>query len=454
MRRKRDSQQFIEWPSSEAPKTVTQYRQRYKRLSDLLDVTPGLLSLVSRDLRRLSGSSRRGRKAVYTCQTILRALIVHQLEGTSLRQTVIRISESDTLRSFIRLGNRPVMDYSFLDKCFKAIEPSTWQALNDHLGQQAAASGAITPSTVRTDVTLVETNIHYPTDSSLLWDSWRVLSRLLGRARSESAVVGRHRFHTRKVKKLHLTITRYAASRAAGRRRLVKLCHKKLIEQVERIAAIARALCAEAGHTAGVGLRGPAAEIEGYLPLIDMVCSTARRAQLRGETVPACERVFSIFEGHTELIKRGKRSKPVEFGHCICLTQTCEKFITDYEAMPKRVPDSALAPQVVQKHEALFGAPPEVIAADSGFHGKQAAMAELAQAVEVVAIPRKPTDWGEVVLAPWQAFRAGIEGTISVLKRAYRLYRCVYRGFKSFASSIGMAVFCHNLVLLADAPGP
>ena len=184
-----------------------------------------------------------------------------------------------------------------------------------------------------------------------------------------------------------------------------------------------------------------------------MVISTAERANLKGETVRACERVFSLFEPHTELICRGKSRKPVEFGHVILLSQTKEKFISHYEVMEHRIPDPELGPVSVKNHERLFGEPPEVLAADKGFNPKAKERAALEEKVETLAIPRKLSDWAEVIGSLWQRFRAGIEGSISVLKRAFRLLRCPYRGFKSFAASVGLSIFCHNLVLLAGPPG-
>jgi len=452
MRRKRDPQQFIEWPGDKAPKTVAQYRQTYKRLSDLLDEVPWILTRVSHDLCTLSGSSPRGRKGVYSVEQILRAVIVHQLEGTSLRETVIRISESETLRSFIRLGNQPVMDHSFLDRCIQALSEETWAAINTSLARYAVKTERICPSRIRTDTTVIETNIHYPTDAWLLWDSWRVLARVLGRIRQIAPPLCPHRFHTQKAKKLFLFITRYTRSTGKARRRAVKRKFRTLIERVEWIAEVAQAVALQARCAAQVELLAFAEEIEGILPAVRTVCSTSRRAQLRGETVPARDRVFSLFEPHTELIKRGKRSAPVEFGHSVQFTQTPEKFITAWRAMEIQQPDNTLAADTVQQHCRIFRKPPDGMTADGGFWPGEEAMQALSQKVSQVAIPRRVTDWCSGLLKHWQGFRAGIEGTISVLKRAYRLCRCLYRGFKRFASAIGMAVFCHNLMVLAQ-PG-
>jgi IS5 family transposase len=180
------------------------------------------------------------------------------------------------------------------------------------------------------------------------------------------------------------------------------------------------------------------------------VVAAARRAQVDGETVPACQRVFSLFERHTELIKRGRRQKPVEFGHKVLLCETIEKFITDYEVYEKQQADCDLTESVIERHEKLFGQRPEVLAADKGFCPAEAKFQELAERVDTLAIPRRMRDFVDKVLAHWQAFRAGIEGTISGLKRAFRLIRCFFRGFRSFAAAVGLGVFCHNLIVLVE----
>jgi IS5 family transposase len=197
-------------------------------------------------------------------------------------------------------------------------------------------------------------------------------------------------------------------------------------------------------------LAAVALELQACLPTMQTVVSTTHRAQVNGETVPACERVFSLFEPHTELIKRGRREKPVEFGHKVLLCESTEKFITDYEVYEQQEADCALTESVIDRHEKLFGERPEVLAADKGFCPAEAKFKELAERVDTLAIPRRMQDFVDKVLAHWQAFRAGIEGTISGLKRAFRLIRCFFRGFRSFSSAVGLGVFCHNLIVLAE----
>ena len=163
------------------------------------------------------------------------------------------------------------------------------------------------------------------------------------------------RFHDRKVKKLHLHITRYAASPNKKRQREVKKKGAKLIAQVERIVTAAEGVAKIARTSSDLSLWATGAMIDEYLPKIRKVIGPAKRTWINGEKVPACDRIFSIFEDHVELIKRGRRQKPVEFGHALLLGQTREKFITQYEVMEKKIPDCQLPETVLEKYIKTFG---------------------------------------------------------------------------------------------------
>lgn len=431
------------------PKTVREFREKYKRVSRILDDHPELLEAAHEDLRRLSAGGGKGRSGDFTTETMLRALVVHAIEGLSLRETVVRIAESEFLQEFLRTRKKAVMDHSFLDKCLGAIRVATWKRINEALGKAAVAEKKIGPDVIRTDTTVVETNIHWPTDASLLWDTWRVAARWLRRGRDIEPDSCPNRFHDKKIRRLYLFITRYARSESKKRRRKVKVAFRTLIERVEWIVGIADLFCRFAPGWQDFDLLAVADELKRFLPSMKRVVSQARRAQLQGEKVPTAERVFSIFEPHTELIMRGRRGKPVEFGHKVLLCQTREKFITDYEVYERQQADCALTEPVIQRHKKLFGRRPEVLAGDKGFCPDAEEYAELEKQVGTLAIPRRMRDLADTVLRAWRAFRAGIEGTISGLKRAFRLARCFYRGFKHFQGAVGLGVFAHNLVVLA-----
>ena len=450
MRRKMEAVLSFESSDDGLPKVVRDYRARYRAISQVLDDNPEILSIVHKDLLKLSEGDTDGREGDYTSENILRALVVQHLEGLPFREAVIRIGSDPFLQDFLRMRKRAVMDYSFLDKCFLVIRPQTWRRVNELLGQYGIAEEMVSTNVIRTDTTVVESNIHYPTDASLLWDTWRVASRLLTQAREIFSESCPHRFHDRKIKRLYLYVTRYMPSKSESRQRKVKAAFRTLIERTGWIVAIAGEFRAQAASGKNAALAAVALELKAYLPSMKTIVATARRAQIEGETVPASDRVFSLFEQHTELIKRGRREKPVEFGHKVLLCQTIEKFITDYEVYEKQLADCELTESVIQRHEKLFGTRPEVLAADKGFCPAEAKFKELAEQVDTLAIPRRMRDFVDKVLAHWQAFRAGIEGTISGLKRAFRLIRCFFRGFRSFSAAVGLGVFCHNLIVLAE----
>lgn len=451
MRRKKEAVLNFDSSDDGLPKVVRDYRDRYRAISQVLDDNPKILAAVHADLLKLSDGDSQGREGDYTSENILRALIVQHIEGFAFRDAVIRIGSDPFLQDFARMRKRPVMDYSFLDKCFLVIEPKTWKRVNELLGHYGVAHGAVSTNVIRADTTVVESNIHHPTDASLLWDVWRVASRLLEQARELVPGCCPHRFHDRKIKRLYLYVTRYMPSKSESRQRKVKASFRTLIERVEWMVAVAWEFCENQGDSRGqASFTAIALELQAYLPAMKTVVATARRAQIDGEKVPAAERVFSLFEPHTELIMRGRRQRPVEFGHKVLLCESAEKFITDYEVYERQEADCNLTESVIERHEKLFGQRPEVLAADKGFCPNEVKFAELAQRVDTLAIPKRMRDFVDKMLAHWQAFRAGIEGTISGLKRAFRLIRCFFKGFRSFASAVGLGVFCHNLIVLAE----
>ena len=440
-----DCQRYFNWSGGASNSEIVRvYEQKYNRISELLDENPELLEIAARDLSRLSRGGKKGRRATYTCENLFRAIIVRHLEGESLRSTEIRLAHTPFLQQFVRLGTRPVMSYAVLQRAVKALQPDSWNKINGVLTKAAVETGRIDSDRLRVDTTVVEANIHFPTDSSLLWDSWRTLYRLMFRLRREFPERADSRFHQRKVKKLHLFVTRYTKSLCKKRQRRVRLHRREFLRQVDRILERAKELKRVLPRTISPTM----AQIYSYVPRIEKVLSVAKRAWLQGEKVPASERIFSIFEPHVELIKRGRREKPVEFGHMILLGQSRDRFVTQYEVMPKKIPDSQLPERILDRHEATFGTVPVELAADKGFCGRPEAMDSLRKRVKVVAIPQRLKDFQDKHFVALQHFRAGIEGSISVLKRAFGLLRCQFRTFKSFASHVGLGVFCHNLVIL------
>lgn len=186
----------------------------------------------------------------------------------------------------------------------------------------------------------------------------------------------------------------------------------------------------------------------------------ARRRVLDGESVPNDEKLFSIFEPHTELLKRGRAGKEVEFGHMISIQQVEGKFITDYEVFEKKPVEYELVDGAIESHRQLFGKAPDVFAADKGFWESPLATERLGWQVPLVAIGKKGKRTAEETAhersLPFrlaQNFRAGVEGSISFLKVVLGLWRCMNKGFEHFVSTVGATVFAHNLLNLARGAG-
>jgi IS5 family transposase len=430
---------------------VNDYYDEYNRIDQLLITMPAILQLIHADLVALSQATVKEREADFTSENLLRAILLMQREGWTLRETTIRIADSLFFQNFCRLLKKKTIDHSLLCRAFAAILPETWETVNKLFGIQMKHEGKIETTHIRTDTTVTECNIHYPTDSSLLWDTYRVLDRLVDQARDAGAVLTPIRFHLKKIKKLHLDVTRFSNSKNKKRQRWVKGKLKTLTERVGEAVVKAKRAYLELCISVSLCAQGIAVTLGKLLPAMERIVSVSSR-HLQSETVLATEKVFSLFEEHTELIMRGRREKPVEFGHKVLLSETREKFITDYHVFEESPSDTTLLPLVLERHVEIFGNNPASVSADMGFRPEDDDFYELESEATYLAVPKRLSDLGDKVLSEHQRFRAGIEGTISCLKRAYRLSRCCFRGFKGFCRAVGSAIFCHNLVVMVFKP--
>jgi IS5 family transposase len=467
MRQKFNAQSEFNFQPSNL-RLTNQYYAKYEFISKILDENPNLVSEAHRDLEKPLKYARTkgldGRQHRITTEHVVRTLLCQVIEGASLREIVIRIDDSNFLRQFVRIYSGPMMDFTTLDKLKNSIRPETWKKVNRLLGKYAVEKKLISGEELRIDTTAVETNIHYPTDSSLLWDTYRVLARLIGQAREvDSSVAGSQRFHVKRAKRLQQQIARKAGKTQSTSE--LKSGYKALIEMVEAISTSALDVRRkiEAGskqhrYTLFNDLlaQGLIEQVEHYVKLGTRVVDQARRRVLQGQSVPNEQKLFSIFEPHTELLIRGKAGKPVEFGHMIQIQQVRQKFITDYDAFEKKPVEHQLLKPALEHHRELFGCVPKNLAADKGYYESVEALATLREKVAVVAIGKKgnrtPEETElehEPAFRHAQRFRAGVEGTISFLKRVLGLLRCFNKGWDHFAATVGATVFSHNLLALA-----
>jgi IS5 family transposase len=235
----------------------------------------------------------------------------------------------------------------------------------------------------------------------------------------------------------------------------VKSVYRKLIERVRWIVEAAREAAAFLERAGDWQTQGTIDELRHYISLVERIVYQAEQRVFHGNILPADQKVYSLFEPHTELIKRGKARKLIEFGHKVLIAQTAEKFIHHYQVLPKQRNDIALLDPTINAHKRLFGDAPDVLAGDKGFYKSMEQIEQLEQEIETVSIGKKGRRTREQyeretsdAFIDGQKFRAGSEGSISVLKRAFKLGLCLFKGFKNLAASVGLAVLCHNLVLL------
>jgi len=464
MRSKLDPQDPLDFNPSSL-KVTQEYYEKYCSVDKILRDNPSMLDLFHRHVSRVLNKKGGKRRATFTSEQLFRAILVMEIEGLPYRETVVRIDDSVFLRKFVRIYSGDVMDYTLLCKAYKAIPPEAWKEMNRKLGAYGIENGRITGELLRVDTTACETNVHFPTDASLLWDSYRVLSRLISKVREyDSEAVGRGRLQNRRVKRSMLRITRQRSNTEEYRANL-RRPYSALLAHVRGVLDWSREVRRRVeGGLAGGGydlqlsliLQGILSEMETYDNRVERVIDQATRRVLQGESVPNVEKIFSIFEPHTELLIRGKARKNIEFGHMVLIHEVEETFISDYDVFERKPTDASLVDPILESHADMFGSLPRSFTADKGFYENMAKLRQLEAIIPEVSIAKKGSRTPEErerehrpAFRALQRFRAGIEGTISTLKRAYKMSRCLYRSFRTYCSSIGCHILTHNLIVLA-----
>jgi IS5 family transposase len=239
--------------------------------------------------------------------------------------------------------------------------------------------------------------------------------------------------------------------------------YRELIRVTEEVVTGARKVVAQTEKARGKDVAAELAipelrkEIEHYCKLGDRVISQARRRVLEGEQVPNAEKIYSIFEVHTDLIKRGKVQTPLEFGHKVFLAESAQGLITQYEVLEGNPEDKKHVEPSLKRHKKMFGHAPELYGTDRGFFSEKNVKLSKREGVKVVCIPQcggQKTDARKKFekspdFKKGQRFRAGIEGTISVLFRGRGMKRCLDEGRKRFELWVGAAVLANNLMRIA-----
>ncbi len=429
-------------------------------LADFLDDHAELVTLVHQDLVRGLKRPQTGRDGLSAAQ-VLRAFVLQRVKAWDLRELRERIADGYTLRLFTTFDSQPVPKHDAFHRAFCRLAPTTVRALNDAVVQAAVALGLEDGAQLRVDTAVVETDIHWPTDSTLLWDAVRVITRLVKRlgAHVPSALSG-FADRTRRARRRMQEISRLSA---AERPRQQTRKYRDLLGVTAGVVATARAAVATARTAppadplAAAVVTALSAEIEHCWGLAERVIAQTQRRVLDGEQVPVHEKLFSIFEPHTDLIRRGKAHRPVEFGHKVFLAESRRGLITDYRVLDGNPSDEDhVAPSLTQ-HEATFGHAPALYAADRGFYTPANVEAVTAAGVDTECVPQRGgrktperTAYEKSrAFKQGQRFRAGIEGRISVLLRGRGMRRCPLEGRERFEVFVGAAVLANNLLRIA-----
>jgi IS5 family transposase len=364
-------------------------------------------------------------------------------------------------RDFTRVGAAKVPDAKTMGRWGLALGPEVVEKIHTRVVEIASENQVVKGHKMRVDTTVVETNIHYPTDSSLLGDGVRVLIRAMKRIAEIAGKQGaKLRDRSRSAKLRILEIGRVARTKGGPNRERLQKAYEKLLSTVGRVVGqakrfsgeIAKGVKRSADMMQQAALEGLRKELDTFLPRVQQVMRQAKQRIFGGDTHVA-EKLVSLFEPTTEIIRKGKASKPTEFGKMVKIQEGENQIITDYAVYDKRPSDSELVIPALDAHQKKLGCTPRLLAGDAAFFSAQNETAAHERGVKRVCIPSRSTKSAERKKEQkkrWfkqgQKWRTGCEGRISVLKRRHGLRRCLYRGDGGMKRWVGLGVIADNLI--------
>jgi IS5 family transposase len=440
-----------------------QFDPQLAQLDRLLD-DDEIFSRVRADLaRRYPLTPVHGRPST-PVEVLLRMLVVMRLYSWSYEQAEFFVNDSLVLRQFCRVYCEKVPDDTVLIRWAKTIAPETLQQLNDRVVQLAKSLKVTRGRKLRVDTTAVETNIHYPTDSALLGDGVRVLSRLLRRAKTvlgkAAETLGPEAFRSRvrTVRRIAQQLHRIARRKGAQAREALKAAYRRLIDTAKRTGAQARRVLPALQRRTKPPAQRLAQRIGMVLPLLIQGITQATRRVLEGKEVPAPEKLLSLFEPHTQIIPRFKAGKTVEFGRKLRLDEVEGGIVSGYQIVDQGGgQDQPYLKDSLETHQRHFGRPPDLLAGDRGLASaanerlaRQAGVKRIALPCVGRASPTRQQQEKERWFRRGYRFRAGIEGRIHVLRRDYGLKRCRSHGAGGMGRWVGWGIVTHNLSKIAE----
>jgi len=421
------------------------HAKELEAISTILDANPAIAEAVAANLILGVKNPETGSPGMSGDQ-VLRVLLLKQMKGFSYEELHFHLMDSGTYRTFCRFGlMEDVPGRSTLAENIKKVRAETLEQVNRHLLEHAKLKGVEKGRKVRIDATVVETNIRKPTDSSLLYDGVALLARLLSEAKE---LIGYRHWsdHTRRAKRRMLAVqnARTATKREEAYRDLLKVSRKTLGYAEGALEAL---------PSAGDATAKLRAHMEEAARWLRAVIDQTERRVLRGETVPVEEKVVSFFEPHTDIIVKDRRE--THYGHKVTLTGGASGLILDLVIESGNPADSTRVVPMLERQCEIYGRVPRQASFDGGYASK----ANLAQAKalgvkDVCFSKKRGLEITDMVKSTWvyrqlRNFRAGVEGLISYLKRAFGLDRCTWKGQLSFGSYVWSSVLSANLLTLA-----
>jgi len=437
-----------------------EYARELEGISRILEQAPEIKRIYARIAKELSlaGPTRRGRDGL-TVEQVVKIALIRSRFGYTYRELEFVLQDSATIRKFAGLEYQKPIKKSALNENIRRISEESWRELNECVKKYAKEQGIEDGQRVRGDTTTAETNIHYPTDASLLWDCIRVLVRILTFALQNTGLAFQFSNHRRRAKKQLYKINN--TRRKKGKQKIRHECYLVLIRLARFTLNYAKSALEAIAHyqtrdwDESLAIAYIKGQLEHYIPLTEQVIDQAYRRVVKNENVPAREKIVSIFEPHTDIIEKGSRD--TVFGHKVVLTSGKSSMILGLKVLEGNPADSTLVENSIDEHIDSYGRPPLQIVFDGGFSSKKNAAIAKRPGKEIQDIlfsKHTGLDLDDMVsslnaVKPLMRFRAGIEAIISNMKRGFGMKRILEKGFQAFKAVLQSAVVAYNLTLLA-----
>ena len=410
--------------------------------------------------KRHPKSRSRGRLGA-PAEVVLRLLLLKHVRNWSYQVLEREVRANLVYRDFTRVGAGKTPDAKTMGRWGVALGPEAIKQIHERIVQIAQGNGLVQGRRMRVDTTVVETNIHYPTDSSLLGDGVRVLIRTMRKITKIAGEAGAKLCdRSRSVKLRVLDIARAARAKGKPHKQRLERAYGKLLNSTSRVVGQAKRFSGEIAEGVKrstdilkqLALEGLRRELDEMLPRVKQVMKQTRARIFRGDTRSE-GKLLSLFEPSTEIIRKGKAGKPNEFGKVVKLHEAENQIVIDYDVYARRPSDSDLLIAAMETHRARLGRTPHLVAADAAFYSSRNEAAAKQMGVKRVCIPNRATkspDRKREQKKRWfrngQKWRTGCEGRISVVKRRHGLNRCRYKGETGMKRWVGLGVIADNLV--------